>query len=551
MTENQKIFPSEAFLGGLLTVLVYALVFAYNITPVHNYDFWWHLAAGRSMFQGLTVYFLDIFSFTCQGNTWINTYWLFEALLYIVYLAGGIIGIIFAKSVVVALSLYLQERWLAKAGVGWLWSKLAVVVILLTGHWCERANLITFFFLSLLFYYFERLRRSGKMPGFLVCPLIFLVWANMHRGFLIGLAVAGAYVAFGSITQKRGYGRSLLLLLICGIVTLLNPYGAGLYKGIWADFSFSPEYIEGWARTPFAGQIMFWVLMAAFAAVVLAQILKRDFKYADRIAVGILFSVGSVCYSFFVSYFFLFAVPFMAVSLNSFSERFKFEELLRKRALVAKIAMSAVVMVVFVSMPVKTVGIEQVFPERACDFMEKIDIRGPFYNEYRFGGYLMWRFAGKHPVFIDGRCPMVEGYGELVKSINKAKRGPSGGWENFLGLYGVRGALMDYPKSRDGSSIFKSYFPRERWALVYWDDICMLFLRRGVGNDGIIDLNEFKNLFPDASPEKFMEMFNSVDESTKLMIIDDIIRNGSIHPESRRVRDFVRSIKSIEKKKPE
>lgn len=47
------------------------------------------------------------------------------------------------------------------------------------------------------------------------------------------------------------------------------------------------------------------------------------------------------------------------------------------------------------------------FPEDACDFVKKNNIKGKTFNYYNWGGYILWHTYPDMPIFIDGRAQSV------------------------------------------------------------------------------------------------------------------------------------------------
>ena len=57
----------------LIIVLLLILIMAVR-TPLDT-DMWWHLRAGEETWQNKEVYSIDTFSFTREGEKWINHSW--------------------------------------------------------------------------------------------------------------------------------------------------------------------------------------------------------------------------------------------------------------------------------------------------------------------------------------------------------------------------------------------------------------------------------------------------------------------------------------------
>jgi len=115
---------------------------------------------------------------------------------------------------------------------------------------------------------------------------------------------------------------------------------------------------------------------------------------------------------------------------------------------------------------------------------------GPLYNNVAWGGYLLWRLFPSRKVFIDGRHEVNP---LLLRELASARQS-NREWDGLLDRYGIDGAIVRYeqrtlhvieasPDPTDPPREVRRtpnalFFPRDRFALVYWDDIGMLLIRR-------------------------------------------------------------------------
>src|SRR5262249_39320806 len=91
-------------------------------------------------------------------------------------------------------------------------------------------------------------------------PLLFVVWANLHGGFVIGLA----YLAYLAVTERQAIW--LKILALSGLATFVNPYGPMLYVEIartlfdsqlhWQIVEWRP-FLVFWQSLPF---IALWIV---------------------------------------------------------------------------------------------------------------------------------------------------------------------------------------------------------------------------------------------------------------------------------------------------
>lgn len=117
-------------------------------------------------------------------------------------------------------------------------------------------------------------------------PIVFVVWANAHGGFALGLCIVGAYLA-GRILETLWAGgfealpRAVALSVLgicCALATLANPYGWQLHAWLLKSLGQPRPEITEWLP-PKLGDPIFWQWIALLVVAVLSlwkTRLKRD-----------------------------------------------------------------------------------------------------------------------------------------------------------------------------------------------------------------------------------------------------------------------------------
>ena len=234
----------------LLTVFLFG-VFSVFKAP-GDPDFGWHYKYGEYIVQHGQILRQNIFSYTFPDYKWANSYWISQVVIYLShhYLGHLIAGLLFAG--VLSLSAIFYVKTVAKN------FRSAVLLIALsttllfvefsgsgvTGRPMYFSTLFLMLLVALLFSDFGKTGTSHPryakllvLPA-LSTPALFLLWANTHADFVLGLFILGLYIGSKVINDvKRGIRAVLMrsgLLVIAGVlsvaVTLLNPYGFGLFK---------------------------------------------------------------------------------------------------------------------------------------------------------------------------------------------------------------------------------------------------------------------------------------------------------------------------------
>jgi hypothetical protein len=198
----------------------------------------WHVVVGERILSSGQFMTTDPFSYTQAGRPWIARQWLAECAMALVHQAGQLDGLLLATATLLAGLYTWAAHRLIRSGIHWLLALLLVALALGAGafHFHPRPHLATLVFLGWSFALlcdFE----AGRIPLSRLSWLVplFLVWTNAHDGVLGGIATLAMTVAGWGLAWMVGAGgpiqtsRQLLglavLVTLCGLTVLANPYG--------------------------------------------------------------------------------------------------------------------------------------------------------------------------------------------------------------------------------------------------------------------------------------------------------------------------------------
>ena len=539
MTESRNSVLGFAF---LCSATVYIWMVFFNIRPIQDPDIWWHLASGRYIVRHLTVPKTDLLSLTAQGSAWVNTYWLQEIFIYLFSCFGGLPGVTLINSLAIATIVFLIGCSNPAGNIPWATRLWGIVWIFLAGQprgygWEEKASLVTFGFLGLLFHTFRFRDWTLQKRWMALWPCLFMLWANLHRGFILGIIVLCAYTIEGWISSPQEGRRLILWWLACVTATFANPWGYHVYSTGWQDFRLSPVNVTGWAHTPFLHLELFWLTLVFFWSVVAWQFRKRVSPGLGFLFTSFLLSVLSIRYASFYRYFVAWAIPWLLATIHTRTRLLE-----RNRMLPWTIAI-----LLAASLHIKPAfGInERVFPVNAVEFLKANELRRPFFHEYELGGYYLWALDGQPLVLMDGRYPAVEGYQQLWPQMQQAIQGMPAEFRHFLDRLGIHSAVVKYPSTAFLPAPFSVYFPRRDWALIYWDDVVLIFVQRLPPFKAAIQAHEFRTVQPDADPVFWKNtVWDHASGGLKNRIRDEFLRNAQLHPESSKARLWLDIISS-------
>jgi tetratricopeptide (TPR) repeat protein len=176
------------------------------------------------------------------------------------------------------------------------------------------------------------------------------------------------------------------------------------------------------------------------------------------------------------------------------------------------------------------------YPVQAVEFLQQEQVleksQGNLYHTYNFGGYLTWANQ-PHKVFIDGR---VRPYlGDVFQTYWNNFEGADV-WKNSQQKYHITAALMTLAHT-DGTTIYNdssAMFPKEEWALVYYDDVAALYVKRLPELQELIGKNEYIILQPNNPDLSYLQAYIQSDEAFQ-EALTEVQRGLSINPESYRL----------------
>jgi tetratricopeptide (TPR) repeat protein len=457
---------------------------AWTQPAVGGSDLWWHLAAGREISQIGRVPSVDSFSHTFAGEPWVNHEWLWDLVFWGAYAVEpeAVAWLNFAI-LLVLLALVHGTAWSASRSL--LAAGAATWLVAAASHWFLdiRPHVVTLLFTALLL----ATRRWRFAPW--LWPPLFVVWVNVHAGFVFGLGVIGLQVGIDTLERCARARRIdvvpgpwLGVLLACA-ATLVNPWSFHIVEYPLALLDGDSPYraINEWlppalslSWRDYSGRF-FWG--SAFALLGAPLAWRRD---RTLLAVALVAFAMALTSRRFIPLFSLVVAPLWACAVGFAQARVVHRRpaLGTRRSRFAALAASALC-VVWLWSGVRlapewlyrwTAG--SFYPEAAVTYLRAMGGAERLLNLYSWGGYLTLH-APDVPVFVDGRALTV--YDDAL-------------YEDYLrlqeGATGLRGRLADHgvdavlfpPGTPLVARLLQSPDP---WVPVYQDRAAVLLLPPG------------------------------------------------------------------------
>jgi hypothetical protein len=403
-----------AIAGGAAIVLFAVSAFSQRVFI--DGDTNWHVAAGRWILDHHLVPSTDPFSFTFAGHRWIAHEWLSEVLMAGAYLALGWSGVVLFIGVCAGLAYAMiageLRLWLGPVGqvIG-----LALSFAILEPFLYARPHIVA---TPVLVFWTCRLlaaRRAGRAPPLELTPLMAL-WANLHASFIFGLGVIAPF-ALEALLEEKDKLRALrgwaVFAGLSAAFALATPQG---FEGVLFPFmvlgmKVLPSILE-WRGanfqdlTLFEGAVLATLFLGLWKGVRVPPLRLLLLVALTHMALQhvrqqeVLGALGPL----------LLAEPFgRALNRARAGTRLALPTAWRPAWRAPSVAVAASLAIVLAGVAATRLAIplereDNVnVPVSAVAHVPPALLRQHMFNEYAFGGYLIFKGA---KVFIDGRADM-------------------------------------------------------------------------------------------------------------------------------------------------
>jgi hypothetical protein len=470
-------------------MIVIASLFA---TTEQDPDFWWHIRIGRWMVENGRLPSADLFTYTVPNHVWTDHEYLTEVLMWLIFNSTGTVGIVIAFAAVTWAGFWLMYRQLRRQPFVIVGLGLALAAVAGDPIWGPRAQMITFALTCLELYWLQAYL-SGRSRRLTYFPLVMALWANLHGGWVIGFVWLGVAIAAElagwvwepSNPAHRAHVKFLAIITGASVVAVLaTPHGFGVYLypfntvGSVAQEKLIVEWFSPDFHQPFLlpFEAMIFILIVGFA-------LRRPSLYELLLTLA---ALGLALHS--VRNIALFVAAATPVIVNSYSAYWK--ELSAARgwkpvapsrpafaaitafALVAITAATLVHIVAGISANRQNQVVATTYPVAAADWLAgHPDVGTRMYNQYGWGGYLVYRFYPQptRRVFIFGEAALM---GDDLLNQYEDVQTLRTDWQQVLDEYKV-----DYIVYNRGEALANVLATDPQWKLVYEDSLAVIYVR--------------------------------------------------------------------------
>ncbi len=480
---RRRIFSQVASFPVMLAVSLVVLAVLTVRARFDDPDMWWHLKSGEIIWTTHAIPSADIFSYTTNHHASVPHEWLSQVSIYGAYRLGGYTGLMlwlcFFASFFLIAGYRLCWRYSGNAKVAflgamiiWLFSTIGLAI---------RPQMVGYLLLvlELLLIHAGRTRNPRWFMGL---PPLFAVWVNCHGSFFLGLIVVGIFLfssffdfRMGSLVSSRWEPRCrrmLGLALGLSIMALfLNPIGFRQVSYPLDTLLHQPiglSLVQEWRPLQLnAARGIAWIV--TLGCVFLVVIVRRSELLWHELLLLALGAWLASSHERMLFVFGIFAAPVLSRLLST-----EWDNYSSKKDLpwANAVLIGAALIFAFWMFPARrnlTEQVAQQSPVKAVDFIRSHHLSGPMFNEYGYGGYLIWA-SPEHPVFIDGRADVFEWSGvfEEYGQWMSLQSDP----HKLLDKYGIAFCLLDR------QSPMANVLPLlHDWKIAYSDNSSVIFTR--------------------------------------------------------------------------
>ncbi len=504
-------------LWRLVLFLCLILVAILGARKISAHDMGFHLTGGEWIAQHRQVPQVDTYTYSAQGNPYIDSHWLYQLALYGLYQAGGYDALTLAHVVLLFCGfLLLALRCRKPRAPDWLNpALLTLAAFIMERRFVERPEIVSWLFLGATLWVLETYS-SKRKPILWLLPLLQLVWVDIEGLFVLGWIAMGAYWLGSWREEKKPDPRLTIFSGLAIAADFLNPY---FIRGVAYPFSFiskmqgdiynqtvtelrslpdflSPSVLSGDSKS-FA---YFYCLYLVAYLLVTALTLKRR-KWTELL-VAVAFGYLSIKAVRNIPLGLIATLPSATAGLSDLIEKIKggwtgpamgadrawrgwlqyglpVLFALGLTAWGARVATSAYYLA---DLRPERFGLgldPDMLPMEAAQYMARERLDGKILNSPNFGGWLEW--GGSPPLYMDGRWEVMGD--DLYRRYLDMTFTQGRSWGGLSAeLIRTEADIVIFEPRVEGSWA-EQLSSLSDWRLVYLDGCSALYLKKGYRDD--------------------------------------------------------------------
>src|SRR3989338_1622965 len=524
--------------GDYKKIIVFSIILAFyasflvvKIQPTHmDNDAGLYISDGKIIWETKNVFKRNIYSYVETDYPFVNARWLSSVTFYFVTAVFGFSGLTIFKTLILLSAFTILFLAVMKKADFWLVAAFSLpTILILAGRNRIRPEMFSYLFIAIFLYLlFDLEKHPERKRIFWLSPLQ-LLWVNFHIYFFIGIALVAGFLFekivlhipkkfwktnWRNLINNPMVKKLLLILLILIAVSFINPNGidgamAPLQSRSYETFvvsenqplfNFKASFLSwGIFNSIFSFGSMALIFLLSFIP---AFFLRKSNWPIFLLLAGIAAAGAALIHVRLLS---LFAIIFLPAVASNFNSIFiKTKDWLKKKkpklALILGYSLIFIIAAVFSYQAYQMnaraaergyraawgIGLDR-YSSGAGEFFKEQNIKGPIFNDYDIGGYILYYLFPGEKVFVDNNG--ADSYPEsFFNDIFMPTLQWDEKWQESQEKYGINSIFISI---RDGSPAVGSFLWNRlhdsSWALVYIDTYAIILVKNIYENKEVID----------------------------------------------------------------
>ncbi|HZC44960.1 MAG TPA: hypothetical protein VE243_00710, partial [Candidatus Acidoferrum sp.] len=309
---------SEQGRYSLLTASRWTVILSLALATADNFaepDLWIHMLTGQTTLRTGHIPRFDTYSYAAANMPWHNHEWLSQVALAFCYAHLGVFGLKLLKVVLSSVLIVALAIGISATGAAGRVQRLTLIIsaVAISTQMQFRPQLFTFTMISVVMMSLAIEVYRGRAMLWPLIPM-FALWANFHGGYIVGLGAMGIAAAvlfvqgLGDAGRMKSARRLAIVTVGCAAATLINPFGVGLWTGVFHSVGdpLIRQIVNDWVPLPKL-MLSMWrtsklellqdvAPLAMFAGFAVSVAMTPDLEDAPMLAVATIF-IGAAFYA--------------------------------------------------------------------------------------------------------------------------------------------------------------------------------------------------------------------------------------------------------------
>lgn len=489
-------------IGYVLFLLLFLTLLIATPINLTDADLGRHLKNGEIILNTFKIPETNFYSYTYPNYPFVNHHWGSGIIFYLIKQGFGFLGIsifFILLSLITFLILFDLARTYSNFYIA---SLVALILIpLITFRTEIRPEVFSYFFTALFFWILSKYKENKLTFKWLfILPFLEFFWVNLHIYFPLGIALIAIFM-IDQVKDLKKIKNLGLVIFVSVLATILNPLGLkGVLYPIHIFDNYGYRLLEN--QTFFFIEKLLSYPPALFFKIglgllVISFLYYLWIIYKNRRPISISLVVLNIGFAYLgilavrnFTIFGLFALVLICSNIGNFKNWGKtlnnssFNFLSFPLILVAALIFLIILNPAFFQNRQVSLGLAS-NNLSAIDFFKTQKIKGPIFNNYDIGGYLIYGLYPKEKVFVDNR---PEAYpASFFQDIYIPMQEKAEVWQKVDSQYKFNTIFFNrLDLTPWGQAFLISRIKDQNWAPIFVDNYTIIFVKNNDQNKDII-----------------------------------------------------------------